>query len=60
MRFAFIATEKACYPVALMCRLNHWRFSSTRLTSAIGVPQIKAARRDRSSNSCSGSVSRIA
>ena len=21
MRFAFIATEKACYPVALMCRV---------------------------------------
>ena len=23
MRFGFIATEKACYPVALMCRVLH-------------------------------------
>src|SRR5580658_739622 len=39
--------------------LNHWRSSSTRLIRATGTPQICEAISVRSSNACSGSVSRI-
>ena len=39
--------------------LNHCRSASTRLMSAIGVPQISEASSARSSNAFSGSVSRI-
>src|SRR5690242_3213066 len=40
--------------------LNHWRFSSIREMRAIGVRQMYEASSVRSSNACSGSVSRIA
>jgi hypothetical protein len=39
--------------------LNHWRFASTSETSAMGVPQICAANRVKSSNSASAGVSRM-
>src|SRR5947209_9120478 len=39
--------------------LNHCRSESIKLISAIGVPQTYAASWVRSSNDCSGSVSRI-
>ena len=39
--------------------LNHCRSSSSRVMSAIGVPQICDARSVRSSNACSGSGSSI-
>jgi hypothetical protein len=39
--------------------LNHWRSESTRLIIAIGVPQIWAASRARSSKSLSAGLSRI-
>src|SRR5690349_13625109 len=39
--------------------LNHWRCSSTRVMSAIGVPQMWEASRVRSSKLRSGAVSRI-
>src|SRR5260370_24932709 len=40
--------------------LNHWRSSSTREISAMGVLQTNEASRVRSSKDCSGSVSRMA
>src|SRR5690348_422530 len=40
--------------------LNHCRSSSTSEISAIGVLQMNDASKVRSSNACSGSVSRIA
>src|SRR6266850_2609807 len=40
--------------------LNHWRSSSTREISAMGVLQTNDASRVRSSKDCSGSVSRMA
>src|SRR5260370_15783217 len=40
--------------------LNHWRSSSTREISAMGVSQTNEASRVRSSKDCSGSVSRMA
>src|SRR5690349_5484995 len=40
--------------------LNHWRFSSTSDMRAMGVRQTYDANSVRSSNPCSGSVSRIA
>src|SRR5215470_4735860 len=40
--------------------LNHCRSSSTSEISAMGVLQMKEASKTRSSNACSGSVSRIA
>src|SRR5580698_9211800 len=39
--------------------LNHCRFSSTKLISAMGVPQICEASSVKSSNACSGFVSRM-
>src|SRR3989475_4003124 len=39
--------------------LNHWRSSSTREISAMGVSQTCEASRVRSSKDCSGSVSRM-
>ena len=39
--------------------LNHSRFSSTKVISAIGVAQICAARRASSSSAVSGRASRI-
>src|SRR6516165_5964847 len=39
--------------------LLHWRSASTKVTSAMGVPQIRAANEVRSSKSRSGSVSRM-
>ena len=38
--------------------LNHWRSASTSVINAIGTPQICDASNARSSNRCSGSVSR--
>src|ERR1700682_4955638 len=43
-----------------MLALNHWRFSSTNETRAIGVLQIYEASWARSSKACSGSLSRMA
>src|ERR1700732_4612798 len=40
--------------------LNHWRFSSMREMSAMGVLQTYEARSVKSSKACSGSVSRMA
>src|SRR5216684_7340612 len=40
--------------------LNHWRFSSTKEISAMGVLQTNEASKVRSSKDCSGSVSRMA
>src|SRR3989440_5825813 len=40
--------------------LNHWRSSSTREISAMGVLQTNEARNVKSSKECSGSVSRMA
>ena len=38
--------------------LNHWRFLSTSEMSAMGLAQMCDAKSVRSSNLCSGSVSR--
>src|SRR5713226_5971211 len=40
--------------------LNHWRSSSTKEISAMGVLQTNEASKVRSSKDCSGSVSRMA
>jgi hypothetical protein len=46
-------------PLSPMHDLNHWRFSSTKLTTAIGTSNAAATIRVYLSNDSSGCVSRM-